>query len=270
MDSRGSSIDDGPSRPLKPKKDSEVPSRTLNPNMVYRPEMAPANQYPANINEDKPLARFHISIIWILRLLVLIFTFANIIVQLISRPGVGLSKFLVALSFFILFWTIFALLPRSIHKSIKAPFIIPHISCSIGRWKFHYCGGDDDGDADSEYIYDIVDTPPRKTANTGRALVDFFFGTLVLICTIPIIAGGGRYGIWRWWNGCYIVIAVLHFLVVALLYILTILQHILFYRGVEIAISIHPQRDTTHSYRIRLPQDEHVESATKEPGARFV
>lgn len=177
MDRSESSFDDSSARLLDP----EVPSASLNPDVVHRPLTPPAQQYRDD-NDGEASGQWLLNLIVVIRFLAGLFTLTNFIMQCLSYHGPTFLDFLKAVTFVIFLWNLWNFL-RSLFFSKaclgKYKSRIPEVSFIVGNWKFYWCGSEDD-EPDN---YEIV-SPKKSNQQINLALADMLLGTLLLIMGI--------------------------------------------------------------------------------------
>jgi hypothetical protein len=200
MDSRDSSFDE--TRPLNPDGDQEAPP-PFSSNMV-RPTLTPPPDEYLGTGERRELG---IRLILVLRLLTVIFTFSNIIVEMVSHANSSIEEFLLVWDWFILILSVVFLLHES--RGIGTTFL-PTISIAVGERSFHLAGATPDRGylMLSEGHILVKSKGPREAI---RNIIDLLLTILLFIFTI--VSTNGRWRRRYWHDGNGTTIDVLHIFV---------------------------------------------------------
>lgn len=181
-------------------KDSSEQSRPLlTPDVVNPPPSIPqpTERYRDDVttnddvenysrgDDDNGGAEFHINSIIVVRAIIVMFTFTNMVMQLVCNATIFASIMLIILSFFTFFWNLFAAIPCKLFqlcfgKGKNRSCQVPEFGIFVGEQTYYVTGGDSD------------DNDGRKKA-IGASIIDFLLALLILLFTVDCITNPGWY-----------------------------------------------------------------------------
>lgn len=239
MDSRDSSIDEA--RPLNPNGDRSDPPASITP---------PQNEYSDHAG-NRQLA---FPLIPMMRCLTIIFTFANILTQLLSGPRKSTETFLAVWDFFILFGSLVSLIIES--REIKSR--LPSIGLALGSRTYYLAGGPQDL---RKYTF-IADLDDHMSASRRRPLArvlsfvcDINLVMFLFIFSMVSVCDQGNYYSRYYHHKSTDAIFVMHFMVVAFMFIIIVARAVGARTGATVSLKL--SLDENEKSGVHLP-DEHV------------
>ncbi|ETS78095.1 hypothetical protein PFICI_10157 [Pestalotiopsis fici W106-1] len=238
MDSRDSSIDEA--RPLNPNGDRvDAKTASISP---------PRFEY----SEHGRTRQLAFPLIAVLRHLVVIFTFANILIQLISEPRMGVEVFLVVWDFFILFGSLVALIVETYNG--KQNNRLPSLGITLGDKTYYLMGGP------PQHSYMFIPeqhSMPADRSRTFARVASFVvdLNLVVFLLTFSVISvTNGRYWAKYEMSDSIESVAILHFIVVAFMFILLLVRIISARTGSTVSLKLSLEEDEKSG--LQLPDDD--------------
>lgn len=245
MDSRDSSIDIDEARPLNSNGDRVDPR----PASITPPEM----EYSSHARSRQ----LTFSLITILRCLIVIFTFANIVTQLISEPYRGTDIFLIVWDFFILIGNLAVLVVRACSsKTNNKNYNSCTFGVTLGDRTYYLVGGP------RRHDYTFISDHSALASRRGRILtrvasfiIEISLVAILLAFSLISVNAGrywSRYELYKNAKG----IEILHYIVAAFMFILLLVRILSVHTGATVSLKL--SLDDNEKSGIQLPDDEEV------------
>ncbi|KAK7755017.1 hypothetical protein SLS62_002831, partial [Diatrype stigma] len=195
---------------------------------------------------DGPGTEFRITPILLFRVIIVILTLTNIVLQLVFIPNVFAAVMLIIWTFIAFFWNILASIPSKVFRCCFGRgegrgCRVPEFGLVLGDKSYYITGGNDD------------DRDGKKAI--GASLLDLLLALLIMLFTVDSITSPG----WRRraYRGSNDAITALHFTVMALELFVAVCQHVAGFRAAIVRLHVRTgiSRNDNYQYRIQLPQD---------------